>query len=192
MQRVFLNMRRLAEQEQADLNVLIPATWLQDCAAVCKKSGKRAQASTLSADAAIAWLRQEGYPEQHFDAIHHAIAAHSFSAGIPPQSLEAQVLQDADRLDALGAVGIARTMMLGGQFGSMLAHPDEPFPETRARDDKQYVVDHFYVKLLHLEKSFQTASGRHEAAGRTHTMRTYLNRLAEEMGHAAKTRLMKA
>ena len=136
VQRVFLNMRRLAEQEQADLNVLIPATWLHDCVAVCKKSGKRAQASTLSADAAIAWLRQEGYPEQHFDAIHHAIAAHSFSAGIPPQSLEAQVLQDADRLDALGAVGIARTMMLGGQFGSMLAHPDEPFPETRARDDK--------------------------------------------------------
>ena len=74
-----------------------------------------------------------------------------------PQTLEAQVVQDADRLDALGAIGIARCIMTGVHMGTALYHMEEPFPMTREMDDRLYSVDHFYVKLLKLAGSMQTA-----------------------------------
>ena len=179
--RVVANARRIAAAEGANLAVVLPAAWLHDCVTVPKLSPKRSRASRMAADVAVAWLREAGYPPEHLDAIHHAIAAHSWSARIPPETLEAKTVQDADRLDALGAIGIARTLSLNGAYGLPLYHPSEPFPTTRPPDDRAYAIDHFYAKLLTLAETMQTATGRAEARARTAFMRDYLAQLAREI-----------
>jgi uncharacterized protein len=113
-----------------------------------------------------------------------AIEAHSFSANIKPRTREAMVVQDADRLDALdalGAVGIARCLMLGGAMGRPLYDPDESFPNARTLDDAANVLDHFYVKLLHLSSTMTTPAGQAEARRRTKFMREYLRQLGWEI-----------
>ena len=181
VRRVVAAARKLAKEEEADLAVVVPAAWLHDCVIVPKNDPARAHASLRAAETAGVFLRNQGYPESLIPAIEHAIEAHSFSAGIEPRTLEAAVVQDADRLDALGAIGIARTFMVGGAMGSALSAPHEPFPQQRAPDDRQYALDHFYTQLFTLAETMRTPSGRAEAERRTEFMRTYLDRLAEEM-----------
>lgn len=184
IRRVVANARALADAEAADLAVVLPAAWLHDCVAVPKDSPLRSRASALAADAAIDFLTQIGYPAQHFAAIHHAITAHSFSAGIAPQTLEARVVQDADRLDALGAIGVARCLMLSGATGRRLYAPEAPFPTQRPPDDSLNTIDHFYAKLLQLAARMQTPAGRDEAERRTMFMRQFLTQLGAEIGAA--------
>lgn len=181
--RVVALAKRLAHAEGAELAVVVPAAWLHDCVVVPKDSPRRAGASLLAAAAATTFLRESGYPVAYLDAISHAIAAHSFSAGIVPQTLTARVVQDADRLDALGAVGLARCLMLGGALGRPLYHLDEPFPLRRPPDDTAYSLDHFFTKLLKLADSMQTATGRAEAMRRTAFLHEFLAQLADEIGH---------
>ncbi len=182
IQRVVQNAVRFAQVEQADLNVVIPAAWLHDCVVVPKDSPQRPYASQLAADTAVQFLRQQAYPDQYLDAIAHAIAAHSFSAGILPQTIEAQVVQDADRIDAIGAIGIARAFAVGGALQRPLYQPDDPFCRQRPPDDSAATVDHFYTKLFKLVESMQTAVARREAQKRTRFMRHYLAQLADEIG----------
>ena len=180
VRRVVAWARAIGEEEGARMGVVIPAAWLHDCVVVKKDSLRRREASRLAAKKAGAFLRRLGYPE--VAEIEHAIEAHSFSGGIEPATLEAEVVQDADRLDALGAVGIARCMMLGGAMGSAIYDAQEPFPQTRALDDAANVVDHFYAKLLLLESTMRTGAGRREARRRTRFMREYLAQLDSEIG----------
>ena len=133
-----------------------------------KDSPERATASTVAAQIARQWLETAGYDPARLDEIEHAIAAHSFSADIAPRTIEAKVVQDADRLDSLGAIGIARCLMLGGQL-------DRPLY------DQVSTVDHFYTKLLLLADSMQTEAGRREAARRTEFMRAFLEELEFEL-----------
>jgi uncharacterized protein len=135
----------------------------------------------LAAEKAGAFLRQSGYPAGLIPAIEHAIAAHSFSARIAPRTLEAQVVQDADRLDALGAIGIARTLLLGGAMGKPLYDEAEPLPRARRPDDGRNVIDHFFVKLLTLAGDMHTAAGRREGERRTRLMLDYLAELEREL-----------
>jgi uncharacterized protein len=182
VQRVVATARQLAAVERADLAVVLPAAWLHDCVTVPKNSPRRREASRLAAGAAGEFLHAQGYPPAYIPAIQHAIAAHSFAAQIPPETVEARVVQDADRLDALGAIGIARTLLLGGEMGTPLYVPLAPFPRERPADDRAAVIDHFYTKLLTLADSMQTAAGRAEARRRTAFMRAFLRQLGREIG----------
>jgi uncharacterized protein len=179
--RVVSVSRRLALEEGARLEVVIPAAWLHDCVTVPKDSPLRGTASRLSAERAVEQLEAWGVAPDLLPAIAHAIEAHSFSAGIPPLTLEARVVQDADRLDALGAVGLARCLMLSGAMGQRLYDPDDPFCEGRTPDDRVSAVDHFHTKLLGLGATMHTASARREAEVRTTFLRTFLDRLREEL-----------
>jgi uncharacterized protein len=181
IRRVVRNARAIAAAEGGLLEVVIPAAWLHDCIVLPKDSGERASASRLAAEAATAFLKEIGYPAEYLPGIAHAIEAHSFSAHIPPETLEARIVQDADRLDAIGAVGIARCLMLGGAMGKPLYNVEEPLPQVRAPDESQYVVDHFYEKLLRLAEMMMTETGRREAARRTAFMRAYLAQLDHEV-----------
>jgi uncharacterized protein len=181
VRRVVANARGLAAAEGARLEVVLPAAWLHDCATVPKDSPQRAAASRLAADQAAAWLREWDWPEAFLADIAHAIEAHSFSAGIAPRTIEAKVVQDADRLDALGAVGLARCLMLGGALGRPLYAAEDPFCEQRAPDDRAACVDHFYTKLLKLETTMQTEGGGREARRRTEFIRQFLAELRRNL-----------
>lgn len=185
IERVVSTAKQLTVEEGANLDVVLPAAWLHDCVLLPKNHPERSKASALAADKAVDFLRQSGtgsgYNPDLLEQIHHAIVAHSFSAGITPQTTEAKVVQDADRLDALGAIGIARCMMVGGILGRALYNPDDPFCENRPPDDKKWTVDHFYQKLFRLPDSMQTESGWKEAKKRATVMETFLKDLRREL-----------
>jgi uncharacterized protein len=181
VRRVVRNAQELAAAEGANLEIVLPAAWLHDCVTVPKDSPQRAQASRLAAAQAGRWLRAWGWPEDLLPEIAHAIEAHSFSAGIPSRTVEAKVVQDADRLDALGAVGLARCLMLGGALGRLLYVAGDPFCERRPADDSAACVDHFYTKLLKLGDTMQTAGGKAEAGRRTEFLRQFLAELKREI-----------
>ena len=181
IKRVVANAKKLAIIEKANPAVVIPAAWLHDCVTLPKNSPQRRQASLLAAQSAGDYLRQVNYPAELIPAIEHAIAAHSFSAQIPAETLEAEVVQDADRLDAIGAIGIARAILVGSAMNAQLYHPFEPFPVERTPDDKKFIVDHFYLKLFKLVDMMQTSAGRSEAEKRTRFMQQFLVQLGSEI-----------
>lgn len=181
LERVVATAMRLAAEEEADVEVVWPAAWLHDCVHVAKDSPDRAHASRLAADRAVRFLESAGYPAPHLAGIRHAIEAHSFSAGIAPQTSEAKVVQDADRLDALGAIGLARCIAVGAVLGRPVYEPQDPFCRSRAPDDRGASVDHFYAKLLKLAGTMQTAAGRREAERRTAFLRAFLAQLESEI-----------
>lgn len=181
VRRVVQVAKHLADAEGAGLNVVLPASWLHDIVNVAKDDPKRAQASKLAADKALELLESIGYPERHFEDVHHAITAHSFSAGIKPQTLEAKIVQDADRLDALGAIGLARCFMVSGQLNRDLYEAHDPFCETRVANDQQYCIDHFYTKLFKLPSLMNTQSAKKLADNRVQFMQRYLRQLALEI-----------
>ena len=112
----------------------------------------------------------------------HAIEAHSFSAGIPPRTLEARILRDADRLDALGAIGVARCFWLAGARDAALYDIADPGAEERPLEDAAFAIDHFRTKLLSLEDGFTTPTGQRLAATRTKTLRAFYRDFMEEAG----------
>ncbi len=180
--RVVQSALALTETEGGNLAVTIPAAWLHDCVTVAKDSPLRKQASSLAAKEAVRFLQSIDYPADLLPQISHAIEAHSFSANIPAETIEARIVQDADRLEAIGAIGIARCFLTGGSMGTPLYDPSDPFAHGRELDDKSFTLDHFYCKLMGLVDTMQTEAGRAEAARRTEYMREFLQRLAEEIG----------
>jgi uncharacterized protein len=181
IKRVVHNAARIADAEGSQIEVLLPASWLHDCVDVPKDSPQRSAASRLSADQAIMFLEEREYPSEHFDGIHHAIVAHSFSAKVVPETIEAKVLQDADRLDAVGALGLSRCLMLGGHMQKPLMAEKDPFCRDRSPDDSLFTIDHFYTKLLTLSGTMQTETGRKIAAERTEFLIKYLEQLESEV-----------
>lgn len=181
VKRVVKNSLYLTEFEEANIEVTLPSAWLHDCVAVAKNSPMRSEGSRLAAEAATALLAEISYPEDLLPEVYHAIEAHSFSAAIMPRSLEAKVVQDADRLDSLGAIGIARCLLVGGKLNLQLLSQDDPFCEQREPDDSQFTVDHFYAKLFKLPDTMKTEAGKAEAQRRAKLMQRYLDDLREEM-----------
>jgi uncharacterized protein len=150
--------------------------------AVEKNSPQRSQASRLAATHARGILAELGWDQARIDRTAHAIEAHSFSAAIAPETTEARVLQDADRLDAIGAIGIARCFYVAGRMGSSLYDPDDPSAVNRALDDRSFAVDHFGTKLFKVAENFQTKAGQALAEQRTRTMRDFVQALLKEIG----------
>ncbi len=181
IKRVVKSAKQFCATEQANMWVVLPAAWLHDCVQVAKDSPLRNQASKMAADKAVRLLKKWHYPHAELQQIHHAIMAHSFSANVICESLEAKVVQDADRMDALGAIGIARTMLVGAMFGHPLTFREDPFCYHRKPDDQAAIIDHFYTKLLTLKDTFQTASGKKEAIQRHDYMRSFLQQLEQEI-----------
>ncbi|MFC1777882.1 HD domain-containing protein [Pseudomonadota bacterium] len=188
VKRVVQNTLRLTEAENGNAAVTIPAAWLHDCVSVAKDSPLRKQASKLAAQEAVRFLESVNYPPDLLASIHHAIEAHSFSANLETETLEARIVQDADRLEAVGAIGIARCFLTGGSMGTPLYDPADPFAQDRDLNDRSYTLDHFYCKLLGLQDTMKTEAGRAEAVKRTDYMKAFLQQLGIEIGHLASVR----
>jgi uncharacterized protein len=182
LQRVWHNVRTLHAQEGGDLEVLLAAVLLHDCVAVEKNSPLRSQASRLAAEKATTLLTTLDWPHAKIATVAYAIEAHSFSANITPTTLEARLMQDADRLDSLGMLGVARTFYIAGRMGSALYDPQDPQAKARDYDDKRFCLDHFQTKLLHLADGFQTSTGQHLAQVRHQRLKGFMELFQEEIG----------
>ncbi|KPB36581.1 HD domain-containing protein [Pseudomonas syringae pv. maculicola] len=180
--RVWKNVCAIRDREGGDARVLIAATLLHDCVSVEKDSPFRSSASRLAAARARELLTEMGWDEESIAAVAHAIEAHSFSAAITPLTLEARILQDADRLDSLGMIGVARTFYVSGRMGRQLYEPNDPHASQRPYDDRNFAADHFHTKLLHLADSFQTDTGTQMAKIRHDRLKRFLDELMEEIG----------
>nr|BDT27090.1 HD domain-containing protein [Bacteriovorax sp. HI3] len=181
VKRVVTVAKRLAKEESADENIVIPAAWLHDLVNLPKNHPDRKRASVLAADEAIAFLRNMGYPEKYFQGIHHAICAHSFSAAIRPETIEAQIVQDADRLDALGAIGLGRLFSVITQLQRPFYDVVDPFAEKRSLDDKSYGIDHIHIKLKSIANTMNTESAKAEGRRRMDYIDGFLTQLKSEV-----------
>ena len=130
LHRVWRNATILLEEHaEADALVVLAACYLHDLVNLPKNSPDRHLASRRAAELASRELATLGFPPARLAAVAHAIESHSFSAALPARTIEAQIVQDADRLDALGAVGLARLFYIAGRMGSSLAHGADPLAE---------------------------------------------------------------
>ncbi|WP_052365360.1 phosphohydrolase [Halotalea alkalilenta] len=182
--RVWRTAQRLMEEEPgADARVVAAACYFHDLVSLPKDHPQRHRSSRLAAREAIGLLtrRCADFPFELHPAVAHAIEAHSFSAGIEPRTLEARIVQDADRLEALGAIGIARVFHVSGQLDRALFDPADPLARNRALDDTRYAVDHFQAKLLRLPDTMRTGAGRRLARHNAEFMLDYLAKLCAEL-----------
>jgi uncharacterized protein len=172
----------LAGLEGADVLVVGAAALLHDVG-----RGEAGDHAQRSCQLAAPVLSQMGMTRQQQELTLAAIDEHCYSKGVVPASLEGKILQDADRLDAIGAIGIARCFGKRGSPRRRLYHPDDPFFESdRPLQDDRYALDHFYAKLLYLQDGLHTESARKMAAHRHAFLHAFLKQLRRELNEEAK------
>ena len=181
--RVYHLALHIAEQEGADQTITGLAALMHDLGRAAPHDDDRHHAD-LSIIYAEEIMQRYHLPIEKQEAVKHAIIAHSFSKGVEAQTLEARVVRDADRLDALGAIGIMRWAITGIQrqdAHTLPYHPEDPFAEQHLLNDKRYMLDHFYAKLLKLGDTMTTRTGRFLAQRRIGFMQTYLHEFKREL-----------
>ncbi len=149
----------LAKKEGADVEVVKKAAELHDIAR--DKPNHAIEGAKIAREI----LRRQGYDEDFIEKVAHCIEAHSFSSGIEPKTLEAKILSDADKLDAIGAIGIARAFMFSGEHG-------------RSIED---TLKHFEEKLLRLKDMMFTDTAKRIAEDRHRFMLEFYERLKREL-----------
>ncbi len=164
VERVTALCEQIGRAEGADPSILIPAALLHDIARPLEKE-QGIPHEQEGARLAVEYLGSIGYDARKIPAIAAAIRTHRFRSENRPATLEAQILSDADKLDALGAVGIARTFMRAGEHGTDMAD----------------AIGHFHEKLLKLPDMMYTGTGRRIARNRHAFLRKFLDRLQGEM-----------
>jgi uncharacterized protein len=163
--RVVRLCEEIGAHEGADMRILIPAALFHDIARPLEEE-TGVPHEEEGARMAESYLRSVHYPEDCIAAIVHAIRAHRYSSGIAPETLEARILSDADNLDAMGAVGIARTFMQAGEQGRGIAD----------------ATGHFHKKLLNLKDRMYTESARNIAEKRHAFLVAFIETLDDEAG----------
>ena len=180
--RVYNNAKLIGRREGTNMEILLPAVLLHDIVVYPKGCAKSAKSSDESADLAENILQGYDYPQDQINQICYCIRAHSYSKRLMPASLEGRILQDADRLDALGAIGIARTFSIGGSENRTFYNADDPFCRSdRDLDDMQWTLDHFQTKLLKLEDAMHTETAKKIAQERTRFMMLFIRQLQKEI-----------
>ncbi|MFA6239045.1 MAG: HD domain-containing protein [Bacteriovorax sp.] len=181
VKRVVSIAKRLSQLENAKMEIVLPSAWLHDLVNLPKDHPERASASKLAASDALSFLSEISYPSEHYKAISHAIEAHSFSANIVPRTIEAKVVQDADRLDGLGAIGLARLFSISTQLNRPFYSFADPFAQNRVLNDKQFAIDHIEIKLKRVVELMNTESAQIEAKRRFNFVVSFLKQLQSEI-----------
>ncbi len=179
--RVALWTIRLGD-ESVDPREAIAAALLHDGVNLPKNHPERHLASQLSAELALRLASERGFSQDAAQRISDAVRDHSFSRGATPEHPLGRALQDADRLEALGAIGLFRTISTGTRMGARYFHDDDPWATSRSLDDLRYSIDHFFTKLLKLAPTLLTDAGRAEAARRSAFLEATLVQLGDELG----------
>lgn len=181
VERVVKNAQMIMEDVPADAEVVIPAVLLHEIFNYPKGHPQSKFSGDVCAEKAASILEGVQYPMGKREHVLDCIRYHSFSRGVVPQHMEGKIVQDADRLDALGAIGIARLFATCVDMKVPFYNPVDPFARHREIDDKRYGVDHFYAKLFKLASGMHTDAAKRIALQRTEFMKDYIRQLQTEI-----------
>lgn len=179
--RVSKMAKYIAEKEGATIFICELAALLHDIADEKLNSSEEAGIKRVTD-----WLSSQHASQETIDSIIEIISTMSFKGGNRPpmKTLEGQVVQDADRLDAIGAIGIARTFAYGGAHGDLMYDPAIPPRENMTKEEyrqgKSTAVNHFYEKLLKLKDLMNTETARKLALDRHRFMEEFLDKFYQE------------
>ncbi|WP_435360055.1 HD domain-containing protein [Haloarchaeobius sp. DFWS5] len=182
VERVVANAERLAldTDRAVDEDVLVAAAWLHDIGRKREAAGEITDHAEWGATEARELLPEFGADAATIDTVAHCIRAHRFSNDVTPETTEAKLLCDADNLDAIGAVGLARTFSHAGEHGRPIHDPDLP-PEADDSAAGETSINHVHAKLLRIEDRMYTAAGRAMAAERHAFLETFVERFEREV-----------
>ncbi len=185
--RVLALAERLAETEGADLEIVRAAALLHDIARADEDETRGDDHAQMAAEQARAILLARGVSPARVDAVTHAIAAHRFRGEAPPQTIEAKILFDADKLDAIGAIGIARAYAISGALHQRLwsEMPRDAVATRNQRNAEHTAVAEFAVKLSKIRDRVFTPTARQIAAERHAFMAAFFERLELEVKGSA-------
>jgi uncharacterized protein len=169
--------RAIGQKENADLLILEAAALLHDIG----RSSQQVDHAEKSAEMADRLLKECEFPLDLIPQVLYAIRMHRFSRGMEPDTLEAKILQDADRIDISGAVGVAMAFAYGGAKNMELYDKDDPLAKNRKLDDNVYVLDHFQSKLLKLPEMIHTKTGRQLIRKRATYLKSFINQFVKEI-----------
>jgi uncharacterized protein len=189
--RVHQLCKMIGEKEKADPLILEAAALLHDVG----RSFQGVDHAEKSAEIAEKLLGECSFPVDRIPQVLYAIRMHRFSRGAEPDTLEAKILQDADRIDISGAIGVAMTFAYGGSKNTELYDRDDPLAKNRELDDTKYVLDHFQTKLFKLPETMHTKTTRQLIKERSSYLKSFFNQFLKEIGtvpYIAKTFSQKA
>jgi uncharacterized protein len=194
--RVYHLCMHLAKGEKkVDLDVLVTAALLHDIARVREDtdSSRTTDHAVLGAEMAEKILKELSYPKQKIDHVKHCIVTHRLRTSQKPKTKEAEILSDADKLDAIGAIGLCRIFVLSGQYGRRIYSNASVkqyvrknliggTTKGRVKDMSKHAANLEYeVKLKHLGNSLHTKKAKEIAKGRLEFMAEFFARLRKEM-----------
>jgi uncharacterized protein len=172
---------QIASETGADAGIVRAAALLHEVVSLPKHHPESHRSGELCAHAALEILHELGVDDAAARAIGECIRVHGFSAGLEPDTLEAKVLQDADRLDAIGAIGIARCFATCASMQRPFYDDADPFCQHRPPDDRRFGLDHFERKLLRIPERLHTGAARRLAHERAAFVRSFLHQFASEL-----------
>lgn len=179
--RVYKMATNIAIEENANLEIVQLAALLHDVDDI-----KLSRETHANKDNAVNFLRQHCVEENKIRQICQIISEISFAGkdSVIPESLEGKCVQDADRLDAMGAIGIARAFAYGGSHGRMMHHPEiKPSLDMGKEIYQSHIsttINHFYEKLLLLTDLMNTTTARMIAEKREKYMKEYISEFLDE------------
>lgn len=191
--RVYSLCLLLAEHEEnVDLHVLIPAALLHDIARVKESNDNTGETdhAILGSKIAEGILKDLEYEEEKVEKIKHCIATHRFRSGNEPKTIEAKILFDADKLDVLGAIGIARSFMIAGQFRQRLSTKQSSgkyiegntTENGRLKDVSRHSpFIEYEVKFKKIPDKLYTKKAKEIGVNRLNFMNEFFNRLSMEI-----------
>lgn len=190
IRRVLGVATKIAESVNADMDVVVAAALFHDIVTYQKNDPRNANAAEESAVAAgevLAGITE--YPQTKIPAVQACIRECSFSKGTPATSLESEVLQDSDRLEATGAISVMRTCASSGQMNRQFYDLADPFREHTEPVKFASTLDLFYLRLLIVEKTMHTELGKTIARHRTAFLEQFLVQLKQELIEAGEYQL---
>ena len=175
--RVYRNAEKICKTEIGNKKLILSAVLLHDIVKIKNQKDSAIRSAKLSEKI----LKENNFFDDEIKIISDAIKEHSFSKGKIPSSIEGKILQDADRLDAIGAIGLARVFSFSGSNNRPFYDPNDPFSRNRSVNDNKWALDHFFEKLLTLEKKMNTKTGKILAKNRTKILKNFLKELKSEI-----------
>jgi len=186
--RVYQLCQRISKgEDNVNMAILEPAALLHDIARVIESKDKTGNTdhALLGSEMAVTILKDIEYPHAYIEDIAHCIATHRYRSNNPPQTIEAKILFDADKLDVIGSVGIARTFMLAGQYGQRMttrSSDDNTVDNGRLKDvSKHSPLIEYEYKFKKIPERLFTREGKKIGLQRLDYMRTFFERLDLEM-----------